>query len=121
MKKLIFTCLFLLAGFSQSAHAQGVGTYCSAKSAEGFWAMSFGPGTVAQNCMIVQRALRQTAGINNHHTGYYNINGVNRVMTRCGFQYRNLTTSIGGYALQNAVDTARVSGLSHCLFFVNSY
>ena len=120
MKKLLFTCFFLLAGFSQSAAAQGIGTYCSAKSAEGFWAMSFSAGTIDQNCAVVRNSLSQTAGITSHHTGYYNINGVNRVMTRCGF-YRNLTTSVGGYALQNAVNTAQSSGLSHCIFFVNSY
>ncbi len=83
--------------------------------------MSFSPGTVAQNCMIVQRALAHTAGITNHHSGYYNINGVNRVMTRCGFYYRNIISSIGGYALQNAVHAEQASGRDHCLFFVNSY
>jgi len=121
VKKLFFSFLFLLAGFSTSAAAQGLGTYCSAKTPEGYWAMSFSPGSVAQNCAVVRRALRHTSGISNHQTGYYNTNGVNRVMTRCGFYYRNITTSVGGYALQNAVNTAQNSGLSHCMFFVNSY
>jgi len=121
MKKLLFTCLFLFAGFSQSAAAQGLGTYCSAKSYEGYWAMSFSAGSIAENCMTVRRALRNTAGISNHQTGYYNLNGVNRVVTRCGFSYRNMTTGVGGYPLQNAVNTAQISGLSHCLFYVNNY
>jgi hypothetical protein len=112
-----------LTAVSGAASAQGLGTYCSAKTLDGAWAVRFGPAAVQANCDAVLSDLRSVTGaeVTGSRYGYYNLNGVNRVLTRCGFYYRNITSSIGGYALQNAVDTARFSGLTHCLFVVNGY
>lgn len=126
MKRLILqACITLaaLAALSSSAAAQGLGTYCSAKTVDGFWAVRFGPAPMNANCDAVLTDLRSVTGaeVTGNTYGYYNLNGVNRVLTRCGFYYRNITTSVGGYALQNAVDTARFSYMTHCLFVVNGY
>lgn len=128
MKRSVLNFLLTLATFvsvttwSHSASAQ-VGTYCSAKTQDGFWAAKFGVESVESNCGVVLQTLRNVtrAEVSASTYGYYNLNAVNRVWTRCGFYYRNILTSVGGYALQNAINTASNSGLTHCLFWVNDY
>ena len=119
---LTVAALFGASAWSQAALAQ-VGTYCSAKTLDGLWAVKFGLESAQHNCGVVQQSLRNltNAEISGSTYGYYNLNAVNRVRVRCGFYYRNTITSVGGYALQNAVNTASGSGLTHCLFWVNDF
>ena len=124
MKRLVLAITVIcaiLAGSSAYGRSFGTGTFCSAKTADGKWGFIFGQRTVGENCLMVKQGLSQVTNtpITKMRRGYYNLNGVNAVLIRCGFQYRNIIKSFGGYALQNAYMTAKNSGLSHCIFMVN--
>lgn len=126
MNKLLLSALILLAGMTASSDdssAQTIGTFCSASTPQGLWAMQFGPVSAAANCGAVRRqlAIPQNSDYNEINSGYYNIYGVNRVLISCGFYFRRIITSSGDYALQNAINTASNSGLTHCRFAVNGF
>ncbi len=106
-----------------SASAQNLGTYCSGKTADGKWGFVFGQRTVGENCALVRQGLSRITPlpIEALSRGYYDLNNTNAVFVRCGFRYRNVIKSIGGYALQNAYITARNSQLTHCMFVVNDW
>ena len=127
LKKLITVAglaVLVTALNSSPAAAQGWnGTFCSVRTDDGAWVMKFGPETVSFNCSLARREISRISNlpISDYNSGYYDMNGINRVFTRCGFAYSNITTSTGAYALQNAVNTAMISRLSHCIFAVNRF
>ena len=116
-------CLLMAGTAVADTPPHGLGTYCSAKAGDGKWGFFFGPRPVGENCAMVRQGLARytDAPIVRLRRGYYNLQGVNRVFIHCGFYYHNTITSVGGYALQNAYQTARYSGFTHCMFAVNSF
>lgn len=124
MNKLLQSVLFAFASFAiltPSAAAVPVGTFCSVRTEDGVWAMNYGPDSMAYNCAVARRAVASVTSlpIADSNSGYYEIYGVNRVLTSCGFAHTQIISSYGANALQNAVSTASYSGLTYCLFAVN--
>ncbi len=102
-----------------SASAQQ-GTYCSASTTDGVWALSYGVNNVFYQCNQVRNAIAFStrAPILNTTRGYYWLYAWNYVQVSClgGNAYFN---GIGGQPLANAFNYARSYNGQSCVFGVN--
>ena len=95
------------------------GGYCSATTSLGVWAFAFGPQNAEYQCAVARNALARytSAPINNWSSGYYSLNGYNRVLMHCAYNVLYFD-GYGTQILQNTYGYAVSIGDSFCSFSV---